>query len=192
MIKKLLVGLLFAALLGFLILRLVVFDVLTVHGPDMLPTLEPNQDYLVYKLGKDPERGDIVVFQVPGGGPISVRRVIAVGGDRVEYKNQLPVVNNKAADQEPDGTVEMTGPLARTLERARETSGKRSYAVARDPQRHSKDQPVLVVPAGSYYVVADNRNHGRDSREYGVVPASNLRGTVIRRVKSLLSYDPVE
>ena len=51
---------------------------------------------------------------------------------------------------------------------------------------------VLVVPPASYYVYADNRNHGRDSREYGPVPAGNLRGIVVRHVRSLIGYDPID
>src|SRR5262249_35116869 len=98
---------------------------------------------------------------------------------------------------EKSGELQMDadGPLARKLERYRETlpaANDRAYSIARDPQRHSKDQPVLTVPAGAFYVYADNRNHGRGCREYGPVPAANVRGMILRHVRSLISYEPVD
>jgi signal peptidase I len=35
----------------------------------------------------------------------------------------------------------------------------------------------LVVPAGSYFMMGDNRDNSVDSRYYGPVPRADLRGT---------------
>jgi len=177
-----------------LVARLVLFEWLTVRGEDMLPTLTSGQSYLVYKRARDPARGDLILFVTPGDGPITVRRVIGLPGDKIELRNQTVIVNGKPVQDEKTGQVQMDaeGPLTRTLDRYRETLADKTYSIARDPQRHSKDQNVFVVPPGSYYVYADNRNHGRDSREYGPVPAANLRGTLVRHVRSLISYDPID
>src|SRR5439155_13781607 len=159
-------------------------------------TLAPGESYLVYKRGTDPVRGDLVVFAVPGSGAVTVRRVIGLPGDRIEFQNQTVSVGGKPANGEPTGTFEMDpGPLSRTLFRFKETlpaAGGRAWLIARDVQRRSKDQAPITVPPGCYYVLADNRNHGRDSREYGCVQAARLRGTVVRHAISLLKYDPIE
>ena len=191
-------GLVLILILGAgLVLRLVLFDWLTVRGDDMLPTLVSGESYLVYKRAHDPERGDLILFVTPGNGPITVRRVLGLPGDKIELKNQTVYVNGQPVRDEKQGELQMDadGPLSRKLDRYRETlppAGDRSFAIARDPQRHSKDQAVLVVPPASFYVYADNRNHGRDSREYGPVPAGNLRGIVVRHVRSLIAYDPLD
>ena len=179
-----------------LVLRLVLFDWLQIQGDDMLPTLVSGESYLVYKHARDPDRGDLILFVTPGNGPITVRRVLGLPGDKIELKNQTVYVNGKPVQDEKQGELQMDaeGPLTRKLDRYRESlpAGDRSFAIARDPQRHSKDQPIFVVPPASYYVYADNRNHGRDSREYGPVPAANVRGIVVRHVRSLISYDPLD
>jgi len=187
---------LLALLAALVVLRGLLFDTLHVTGPDMVPTMATGDWFLVYRWARDPARGDLIVFEVPGsGGKHSVRRVIGLPGDKVEYKDQNVLVNGQPAHLAPEGTVPMeVGPLARVLDRFRETvpGGAHSYSIARDPQRHSKDQPVVTVPAGAYYVLADNRNHGRDAREYGPVPAASVRGTVVRRMLSLVRYQRVD
>src|SRR5262249_45448594 len=150
-------------LIGLLIARLVLFEWLTVHGDDMLPTLASGESYLVYKRGRDPARGDLILFVTPGAGPMTVRRVLGLPGDKIELRNQTIFVNGQPVRDEKRGQVQMDkdGPLARTLDKFRETlptAGDRAFFIARDPQRHSKDQVVIKVPPGTYYVYADNRN----------------------------------
>jgi signal peptidase I len=45
----------------------------------------------------------------------------------------------------------------------------------------------LVVPAGTYFMMGDNRDNSVDSRYYGPVPRTNLRGTPMF---VYYSYDP--
>jgi signal peptidase I len=176
--------------------RLFVFDWVIIDGQDMAPTLELGDHVVVNHLDKRPTRGQLILFDVPGGsGAASVRRVVGVPGDRIEYRNQGLLWNKQPAHVRAEGHLRITiGPLDRTLDRYRETlpTFVSSYAIARDPQRRSKDQPAVVVPEGAFYVLSDNRNHGRDSREYGVVPAANVRGIVLRKATSLVHYEPID
>jgi signal peptidase I len=191
--KRLFSLLLLAVLAAAVVLKVAIFDWMTVQGDDMLPTLSQGETYLVYKRGTDPARGDLIVFTAPATGLVTVRRVIGLPGDHIGFRDQTVSVGGKAAADVADGQLTMGGgPIERTLARFKETLLARTYAIARDPQRHSKDQDPLVVPPGTYYVLADNRNHGRDSREYGCVPASSIRGTVVRHVRSLFGYDKIE
>jgi len=196
--KKAIGWLVLLLLAGLVVTRAFVLEPVEVAGPDMLPTLEAGHHYLVNHFAKHPERGDLILIEAPGsGGRQSVRRVIGVGGDQVEYRAERVVLNGQLARNEADGQVTMdVGALGsgRELGRYLETLpvGGRRYAVARDPQRTSKHQPTVTVPAGAFYVLSDNRNHGRDSREYGPVPASNVRGIVGWRIVSLWKYEKLE
>jgi hypothetical protein len=112
----------------------------------------------------------------------------------VEYRDQMVRIGADPAIDVAAGTVSDALAGSRLFTQQRETlpAATRSYLIVRDPGRRSKDQPPFVLPPDNIYVLADNRNHGRDSRDYGPVPRSRIRGTVLRRVNSLLRWEKLE
>jgi len=93
-------------------------------------------------------RGDVISFHPPGHtNDVYLKRVIAVGGDRVESR---------------DGELYVNG--QRRVER---------YAQCAKCGRGS---PEIIVPAGELYVLGDNRDHSEDSRNFGTVPERNVIG----------------
>ena len=97
-------------------------------------------------------RGDIIVFRYPRNPEEAfLKRVVAVGGDRVEIRDAVVYINSRPV-QEP-------------------------YAVHRSSRYGSQEQMAPVtVPRGSLFVMGDNRDNSSDSREWGFVPVDNVIG----------------
>ncbi len=129
-----------------------------IPSPSMEPTLRASDrviaNRLVYRF-HGPERGDIVVFDAPE----PVRRACAVGGVFIKRIVGLPgeVVSMRGGSVFVDG-VELREPYLRESYRGRESGSW--------PR----------VPAGSYFVLGDNRSMSCDSRRWGVVPRGNIIG----------------
>jgi signal peptidase I len=120
-------------------------------------------------------RGDIVIFHPPEDlHRIYVKRVIGLPGDRLHIEDGRVTVNGAALD-EPYATFE---PAARTSFRD-EFPGTVYTDPEIDPAWWKQLQSLtrngeLVVPAGKYFVLGDNRNHSKDSRFWGFVSRQQI------------------
>lgn len=121
--------------------------------------------------------GDIVVFFFPlNPSEHVVKRVIGVPGDRIHLKDGV-VYRNGQALKEPYVIREPAWP-----DSFRDNFPAATYT---DPgvdvhwweqMRRDESGGELVVPAGKYFVLGDNRNDSRDSRYWGFVPRGNIVG----------------
>jgi len=109
-------------------------------------------------LFKNARRGDLIAFKTPplarvrcGAGGIFVYRVVGLPGERIGERRGTIVLNGRPL-REP------------YVERAR-----------RDNQTYAP----RVVPAGTYFVLGDNRAQSCDSRIFGPVPKRNVIGRVV-------------
>jgi signal peptidase I len=100
-------------------------------------------------------RGDIIVFRYPRNpAEAFLKRVVAVGGDRVEIRDAVVYINSRPV-QEP-------------------------YAIHRRLRYVVQEQMApLTVPPDSLFVMGDNRDNSSDSREWGFVPMDNVIGEPI-------------
>jgi signal peptidase I len=132
-------------------------------------------------LGRDPKRGDIVVFKWPRDTKIDyIKRLIGLPGDTVQVKNGRVYLNGKALSRENAGEesiLEHRGGT-RIVTRFRETmpNGHSYITYNMFDNGHYDNTPVYRVPPGHYFMMGDNRDNSLDSRDWGFVPAQNLVG----------------
>jgi len=126
-----------------------------VQGASMQPGFQDRQFLIVsrlsYLLGQ-PERGDIIVFHNPSTlAEDYIKRIIALPGDTVEIRDSLVYVNGAPIDEPYLNEV-----------------------------CDCSDQRRELGP-NEYWVMGDNRNHSRDSREFGPILREHIVGEVLIR-----------
>jgi signal peptidase I len=116
---------------------------------------------------RTPKRGTLVVFEAPTApSKRFIKRVLGLPGDTIVFNGHVVSINGQTLRKaEHGGTVteEVDGVTYHTLVKEK------------DP---APDQEV-VVPAGHYFLVGDNRGASDDSRRFGPVAAELLIGEVI-------------
>src|SRR6266508_2774256 len=134
-----------------------------------------------------PSCGDVIVFAYPKDPTLNyVKRVIGAPGDLVEMRAGQVYVNSVALD-EP--YVQRIDPLHDSFES--EFNWQRSFLVGGAEQRRGYHPTrdtwgPLVGPAGKCFVLGDNRDNSADSRYWGFVDASAVKG---RPLVVYFSYD---
>ena len=148
-------------------------------------------------FGRMPDRGDVVVFRVPGNPKVNyVKRVIGLPGDRVRMRGGRLILNGKTVPLTHDGSgvVEFGNGRGMTAARYRETlPGAKDHVIYKIRwDGPLDDTPEFRVPVGHYFMMGDNRDDSLDSRVpvdaggVGFVPDENLVG----RARMVLgSYD---
>lgn len=131
-----------------------------VDGHSMEPTLQDGQRLLATSLPYTPARGDIVVIDayIPHGQPL-IKRVIGIEGDTIDIDFDAGIVYRNGEALDEPYTAEPTW----------------TFEGASFP---------LTVPQGQVFVMGDNRNHSRDSRDpsVGCVDVRDVMGRAFWRI----------
>ena len=182
-------GVLLLALVLAVVIKTFLLQAFFIPSPSMLPTLEIDDRVLVSKIAyrfNGPQAGDVIVFDSPfstdsSRDPLWVRatrnvleavgvrtarvedlikRVIAVGGDRLEIRDNRVIVNGIPLDE----------PYL--------TAGYRM-----------RDLSPVYVPADHVWVMGDNRDNSQDSRRFGPVPLVDVVGRAFVRIWPLTRWE---
>ena len=161
------------AVLLALVIRAFVVQAFTIPSGSMMDTLLVGDYILVNKFLYGPEipftdahlpglrsarRGDIIVFKYPNDETRDfIKRIIAVGGETVQIKDNRAFVDGKPLDE----------PYVRPGSVPTTPAGHCGYLYGCDP---------IVVPPGAYFVMGDNRDNSQDSRYWGFVKGEKIRG----------------
>jgi signal peptidase I len=157
---------------------------------------------LVYRL-RDPQRGEIVVFDAPEpatkgtdtpAGSEFIKRAIGTPGDVLEAKYGRYFLNGKLLNEPyvkwsavPPGYYDMKIVDGQVYHREYDQSERRtpwllSNAARPDQWQAAPDQDKIenakpgAVPAGQYLMLGDHRDHSSDGHIWGFVPRANIVG----------------
>ncbi len=149
-----------------------------VIGSSMSPTLHEGDVLLLTQIGFTPETGDIVIIQTDKDDlrrPL-VKRVIATGGQTV----RIDFVNWQ---------IYLDGILLKEdyLNSTNKSSVMELYSIARyfTPVEGETDVYEATVPDGHLFVLGDNRQNSKDSRDLGFIDERHVIGEVIYRLLPL-------
>lgn len=105
---------------------------------------------------RQPKHGDIIVFRYPEDPSEDfIKRCVGVPGDVIEVRDKILYVNGEAQDE----------PYVKHVSRSIR-SGVDNFG------------PV-TVPEGKYFMMGDNRDNSRDSRVWGFLDHSLIRGKAL-------------
>lgn len=123
----------------------------------------------------EPRRGDVVVF-VPPHEPTKnyVKRLVGVPGDTLEMRDKVLLLNGRPVDEPYVQYVDRAGDAVHPGMNWQSNHLIASTTPAYHPTRDNWGP--LVVPVGEYFMLGDNRDNSEDSRYWGFVPRSAIRG----------------
>jgi len=191
------------SVLLFLLIRTFLVEAFKIPSGSMENTLQVGDFLLVNKLVygaevpftharlprlRQPQRGDVMVFEWPEDPTKNfVKRLVGVPGDTLEMRDGTLIRNGKTLEEryvehtEPD-----MDPAPEDFRWQRDYLVKTAAAAGGYHPSRNNWGP-LVVPNGNYFVLGDNRDNSLDSRYWGFVADSLVKG---RPFVIYYSYSP--
>ena len=188
--------------------RVALADWQRVPSSSMEPTLRIGDLLLINHLAYGPrlpftntalplgevQRGDIVVFRYPPDvSEFYVKRIVALAGDKVQFRDGGVAVNGEPIQLKDLGWGEHEADIGQRL--LTETLAGREHRIKLNPfilgrapmsigapdcQSERPGAWTCTVPAGHLLALGDNRDNSSDSRFWGFVPEREVYGRVDR------------
>lgn len=183
MVKRDLVHSLIVILVGVVTIFFVgklYFSTITVHSKNANNILKTN-DVLIYNKRDKPKVNDFVVYKVNGKKYIS--RVIATGGDSVTSMDDVLYING----------VVKSEPYIERLKAAYLTETNHQSNFTKDFNlatiMHSTKGKITK---NHFLVLNDNRQNEQDSRQFGMIDRSQIKGVLTFRLFPFKSFGFLE
>ena len=158
-------------------------------------TLAPPAHWAPFVHYRDVRRGDIIVFFKPGYPDLFlVKRVVGTPGDHIHLRDGTVYLNGKPQDEPLAAKTDYSNyspyrddfPAVPTTE---SSEVEPTWAEELPTRMQGGD---LVVPAGHYFAMGDNRPMSLDSRYWGFVPRENIVGRPLFNYWSFITPDNQE
>lgn len=183
---------------GSLAIRFNVIESFKAPSQSMVPTIHVNDHFFIKKYITPKimaSAGNVVVFEKPTNpldnpqnsfaGVSFVKRIIGIGGDRVEIVDSQLFINGKPVPRcyvgqwSYNSTDTVSGKVVEQKSAFwLEKLGTRVYGILEDFEQDSFDE--FTVPKNHVFVMGDHRDRSSDSRFFGAVPHKNLIGPATR------------
>lgn len=166
------------------LVRANVLEAFFIPTSSMTPNILKNDRVFVNKLAfhdSPLRRGHVIVFRAPGQrAQRFVKRVIGLPGDTVAIRGNEVHINGKKLKRErlptsylADMGVEVSGKVYDET-----NSGGRYMVILGAGNSVREDYPETIVPDDKVFVLGDNRDKSRDSRDFGCVPLGDVLGPI--------------
>jgi signal peptidase I len=146
-------------------------------------SLAPAAKWAPFLPYRDVRRGDVIVFYKPieernGEHIFLVKRVVGIPGDHIHLRKGVVYLNG-VAQLEPQAanvSANYYDPYVNdfpSVDPRNEPNVSAEWSLSLHDHIEGAD---LVVPAGNYFAMGDNRAHSLDSRFFGFIPRENIIG----------------
>jgi len=133
------------------------FNVYPVIGSSMAETLNSG-DHVVVSKRSNVGRYSVVAISMPGQTDYYVKRIIGMPGDPIIVTGKRLLLSIGQTDEFTAYSFNLSQEAADQL-----------------TSRHE-------IPEGCYFVIGDNVNVSKDSREFGIVPKEAVKGKLVFKV----------
>lgn len=145
--------LLISYLIVLVLINLFVLNITFVFGNSMENILYDKDIVLVYKFNYSPKHNDIVVTNKDNASKTNLmKRVVATEGQTVVIEKNKVLIDNTEV----------------------------SYYSGLDTS--SSEKINIIVPDGKVFLLGDNYNYSKDSRDFGVIDEKDILGKVAFRI----------
>lgn len=160
-LKKIFIIIIFIIML--ILFKMYIISRVHVSGPSMSPTLNNNDSVLIEKvslLNKKFRRGEVIIFDSGNKNhSLYIKRIIGLEGDKIEIKHGSIYINH----------IQLKEPY---IKNNIDTHGGTFL----------HDNQLITIKKGFVFVLGDDRILSNDSRYFGEVNTTSIKGHVVLKI----------